>query len=61
MTINGRKVHLLGDKEVDAIVIQDFTRDEILGAVAKRHPDEKLGNETVYDKLRAYIQHIVRH
>lgn len=61
MTINGRKVHLLGDKEVDAIVIQDFTRDEILDAVAKRHPDEKLGNETVYDKLRAYIQHIVRH
>lgn len=61
MTINGRKVHLLGDKEVDAIVIQDFTRDEILNAVAKRHPDEKLGNETVYDKLRAYIQHIVRH
>lgn len=61
MTINGRKVHLLGDKEVDAIVIQDFTRDEILDAVAKRHPDEKLGNETVYDKLRAYIQHIIRH
>lgn len=61
MTINGHKVHLLGDKEVDAIVIQDFTRDEILDAVAKRHPDEKLGNETVYDKLRAYIQHIVRH
>lgn len=61
MTINGRKVHLLGDKEVDAIVIQDFTRDEILDAVAKRHPDERLGNETVYDKLRAYIQHIVRH
>ena len=61
MTINGRKVHLLGDKEVDAIVIQDFTRDEILDAVAKRHPDAKLGNETVYDKLRAYIQHIVRH
>lgn len=61
MTINGRKVHLLGDKEVDSIVIQDFTRDEILDAVAKRHPDEKLGNETVYDKLRAYIQHIVRH
>ena len=61
MTINGRKVHLLGDKEVDAIVIQDFTRDEILDAVAKRHPDEKLGNGTVYDKLRAYIKHIVRH
>lgn len=61
MTINGRKIHLLGDKEVDAIVIQDFTRDEILDTVAKRHPDEKLGNETVYDKLRAYIQHIVRH
>ena len=61
MTINGRKVHLLGDKEVDAIVIRDFTRDEILDAVAKRHPDEKLGNETVYDKLRAYIKHIVRH
>ena len=43
MTINGRKVHLLGDKEVDAIVIQDFTRDEILDAVAKRYPDEKTG------------------
>lgn len=61
MTINGRKVHLLGDKEVDAIVIQDFTRDEILDAVAKRYPDEKLGNETVYDKLRTYIRHIVRY
>ena len=24
-------------------------------------PMKKLGNETVYDKLSAYIKHIVRH